>query len=181
MATTEKQKESSKKWYEKNKEKRLAQIRQYHKECKMYDREGCNKKWNEYHNRYQKERRANDPRFRLDDNLLSSLRRALKHSKNPREEVWVRKFGFTVNDLKQHLKNRIPKGYTWQDYLDGKLQLDHIIPRYLFDYTSIHDSSFKKCWAMKNLRLLPKEKNKLNYFTGFKCKAQEGIYDLTTA
>ena len=96
----------------------------------------------------------------------------LKHAKNPREEIWIKKLGYKMKSLRNHLKNKIPEGYTWQDYVDCKLQLDHVIPRYLFDYKTIDDPSFKKCWAMKNLRLLPASKNKLNYFTGFKTKQE---------
>ena len=172
----EQMRESSKKWYEKNKEKRLKRIREYHKENKekVYE-----KYFKPYHNKYQKERCKIDPKFKLDRKMLHAISRTLKNVKNPNEEIWINLLGYKMTDLRAYLKTKIPEGYTWQDYLDGKLELDHIIPRYLFDYTSIHDSSFKKCWAMKNLRLLPKEKNKLNYFTGFKCKAQEGIYATT--
>ncbi len=170
MAVNETKKEYHKKWYEKNKERRLAQIRQYHKD----NREITYRSFKKYFINYQRERRQYDKRFVLDQNMLRTIRRTLKNVKKPREKVWIEKLGYKITDLKKHLQNRIPQGYKWKDYIDGKLQLDHIIPRYLFIYESTDNPFFKKCWAMKNLRLLPARKNKLNYFTGIR-NVKQGV------
>ena len=169
----EQMKASSKAWYDKNKEKRLKRIREYHKENKgqVYE-----KYFKPYFNKYQNERRKTDPKFNLDRNVLRAVRNALKTSERFKEEIWINKLGYKMATLKNHLKARVPDGYTWTDYINGKLELDHVIPRYLFNYESIDDPEFKKCWALKNLRLLPSNKNKLNYFTGFKCKELEESY-----
>jgi len=170
--STGKQKEASKKWYEENRENRLAQIRQYHKD----NREITYRAFKKYFINYQRERRRTDPKFNLDQNVLRAVRKALKISKKFKEQIWIAKLGYKMATLKNHLKARVPDGYTWTDYINGKLELDHVIPRYLFNYESIDDPEFKKCWALKNLRLLPSNKNKLNYFTGFKCKELEESY-----
>lgn len=31
-------------------------------------------------------------------------------------------------------------------------ELDHVIPRNIFNYLSIKDKSFKTCWSLQNLR-----------------------------
>jgi len=164
MATTQAEKERSKRWYEKNRGKRLVQIRKYQKE----NPEITYRSFKKYYIKYQRERRKTDTRFNLDQNLLRAIRKALKISHNPKENIWLKKLGYKMSDLKKHLQNRIPEGYAWQDYIDCKIELDHVIPRYLFIYQSKNDPEFKKCWAIKNLRLLPRNKNKLNYFTGFR-------------
>ena len=53
----------------------------------------------------------------------------------------------------------MPKVYTWNDYLNGELHIDHIIPISLFNITGVKSKGFKKCWALENLRLLPKGEN----------------------
>ena len=61
--------------------------------------------------------------------------------------------------LIDHLKQTVPAGYTWDDYLKGTLELDHIVPVNSFDFKSVRDQAFARCWAMSNLRLLTREEN----------------------
>jgi len=61
----------------------------------------------------------------------------------------------------------MPRGYVWDDYMNGKLHIDHKIPVSVFNFNKTQDIDFKKCWALKNLQLLPaieniKKNNKLN-------------------
>jgi len=53
----------------------------------------------------------------------------------------------------------MPAGYTWDDFLVGKLHIDHIIPKSAFKYSSPNDLNFQKAWALSNLQLLPVKKN----------------------
>jgi len=110
-----------------------------------------------YYNDYQNNRYKTDSKFKLDRNIGRSIRRALKNSQYNRDNQWELILGYTIKDLKIRLLSTIPAGYTWQDYLDGKLELDHIIPVKVFKYIDISDSNFKKSWGLYNLRLLPKK------------------------
>ncbi|GAI90817.1 unnamed protein product, partial [marine sediment metagenome] len=56
------------------------------------------------------------------------------------------------NKLKEHLENTMPERYTWQNYLDGKLHIDHIKPKSVFSFTKPKDIGFKRCWALDNLQ-----------------------------
>jgi len=110
-----------------------------------------------YYNDYQNNRYKNDERFRLDRNISRSIRRALKYSKYNRDNHWELVLGYTIKDLKIRLLSTIPAGYTWQDYLECRLELDHIVPIKFYEYTDISNNEFKKCWSLDNLRLLPKK------------------------
>lgn len=66
---------------------------------------------------------------------------------------------YTIEELERNLKAKIPKGYTWQDFLKGKLHIDHKTPVSVFNFTSPRDIDFKRCWALKNLQLLPIKEN----------------------
>jgi 5-methylcytosine-specific restriction endonuclease McrA len=74
---------------------------------------------------------------------------------------WEPLAGYTLSDLIKRLNKTMPEGYTWQDYLTGKLQVDHIIPRSVFNFTRPEHTDFKRCWALNNLRLLPARENSI--------------------
>ena len=94
---------------------------------------------------------------KLDDRMSHSIRIALRGNKGGRH--WEDLVSYTLDELKKHLIFTLPSGYTWQDYLDGFLHIDHIIPKYLFEYTDYADREFKQAWALANLRLLPAKEN----------------------
>lgn len=72
---------------------------------------------------------------------------------------WREFVPYTADELIARLKKTMPKGYTWDDLLCGRLHVDHIIPIAVFNYTSPYDIDFQRCWALKNLRLLPAKEN----------------------
>ncbi len=61
--------------------------------------------------------------------------------------------------MQKRLQSTIPEGYTWQDFLDGKLHIDHIIPVNVHNFSSPEHLDFKRCWALDNLQLLQAKQN----------------------
>lgn len=120
-----------------------------------------NKSFYEYYKKYQADRLKSDDKFRLDRNISRSIRRALKNSRTNRENHWKSILGYTINELKERLISTISKGYTWQDYINRELELDHIIPVRYFNYNDKSDIDFRKSWGLYNLRLLPKKLNRI--------------------
>ena len=82
---------------------------------------------------------------------------ALKGNKNGRH--WENLVPYTLDQLLKRLRRTLPKGYTWQDYLDGKLHIDHKIPVSVFNFEKPEDEDFQRCFALKNLQLLPALEN----------------------
>jgi len=140
-----------KKYYENNKDVCLYSSRQWainnYEKVKELARNWRRNKW------------KTDLKFNLTVKLFRGINISTK--KNKENRMWEKLVGYTCKDLKKHLKKTIPSGYTWQDYLRGKLQIDHIIPISAFNYTKPENMSFKKCWSLKNLRLLPIRENKI--------------------
>jgi len=91
--------------------------------------------------------------------MLGRMRASLKTSKGVCR--WEYLVDYTLDDLKKHLKKTMPKGYTWQDYIDGKLHIDHIIPIAVHNFTRFEHIDFKRAWALSNLQLLPARENLL--------------------
>lgn len=85
-----------------------------------------------------------------------TLRRHTGYAKRGRVEELL---GYSLGSLRSHLEGTIPVGWTWDDYLSGRLHLDHIVPSVAFNFQSAVDHDFRRCWAIKNLRLLPAIEN----------------------
>ena len=110
-------------------------------------------------NFYMKNRYKIDLKFNLNLRISIIIWHSLKGNKAGRR--WESLVGYTLSDLIKRLNKTMPEGYTWQDYLTGKLQVDHIIPRSVFNFTRPEHTDFKRCWALNNLRLLPARENSI--------------------
>ena len=68
--------------------------------------------------------------------------------------------GYTIAELKEHLIKTLPKGCDWnKDFVNGWLQIDHIIPKRAFVFDKPEDYEFRQCWSLCNLRLLTAREN----------------------
>lgn len=118
-------------------------------------------KYNQEHreeiNRRDREKRNNNPKVKLNVNFSNVIRLSLKGNKEGRH--WESLVDYTLEELMKHLKTTIPEGFTWQDYMDGKLHIDHKIPIYVFNFDSYTDLDFRRCWALENLQLLEAKEN----------------------
>lgn len=149
----------ARKSYWNNHEKRLAYSRK--PEVKKKDKLlHASTKYKTWRNSYLKNKRKTDIIFRLKHSILDRERqfRKIKHSKL--EEY----LGYKLQDLIDKL---IPEELV-EKYMNRELELDHIIPYGNFIILEGGDQEFKKCWNLRNLRLISstenRKRNKLNYF-----------------
>jgi len=150
LKNKEELKKQRRKRYEKNKEKMLLQAKLYYennkeeilKKEKKYYEKNRNKKIAEACN-YEKNRRKSDEGYRLRRNVHALFGRFLKGKKSKKFEEYV---GYSYNDLVSYL-GELREGY----------HVDHIIPKSLYSLENIKE--IKKCWSLKNLRLLPAKEN----------------------
>ena len=131
-----------KEYTEKYRKRNIVKIREYRKE---------------YNKNIIRERYKTDIKFKLNSLISRAIRGALKGNKSGKK--WESLVGYTLINLQKHLKKTMPEGYTWQDYMNGKLHVDHKIPKSIFNYSKPEHTDFKRCWALKNLRLLPAKDN----------------------
>ena len=106
---------------------------------------------------YGRDRLREDLKYNLNHKISYMIWKSLKCNKAGRK--WESLVGYNLKDLMRRLKRTMPKGYIWQDFLRGKLHIDHKIPKKAFNFTKPEHADFKKCWALKNLRLLPAREN----------------------
>ena len=152
----EKIKEYQKEWRLKNKE--------YHKQYKIDNQEYIkqqNKKYyvdhKEHRKEYENKKRRMDLKYNLNRKISRAIWNTLKGNKAGRH--WESLVGYTVEDLINHLKTTMPKNCTWNDYMNGKLHIDHRIPIAAHNFDNSNQIDFRNCWSLSNLQLLPAEEN----------------------
>ncbi len=106
-----------------------------------------------------KQRKKDSLKYRLNKNMRTAIYQTLHSNKNGRH--WETLVGYKVEQLKKHLEKTLPNGTTWQDYLNGEFQIDHIIPISVFNFDKPEHLDFKRCWALNNLQLLKKYENQV--------------------
>jgi len=141
-----KKKQRDRKYQQKNKER----IARYQKRYKQNHKE--------QRHQYDKNKRITDPLFRLNCIMSTAISQVRTPSiKNGR--AWKDLVPYTLIELRKHLKKTLPEGYTWEDLMQGKLHIDHILPIAIFEYEKAEDLAFQICWNLDNLRLLPVKEN----------------------
>lgn len=93
------------------------------------------------------------------------LATAIKSSLNRRNQafstysntvIWS-KLDYTKQEFIDHIEKHFEPWMSWDNHgrsptLDNpKWQLDHVIPKSDFEYLSMDDEAFKKCWSLENL------------------------------
>jgi len=92
--------------------------------------------------------------------IAAAMRKAIRQEKAGRH--WEDLVDYSLEDLIKRLKATVPDGYTWEDdFVNGNnvLHIDHITPMSAFNFESAEDMDFKRCFALKNLQLLPAIEN----------------------
>ncbi|MEK6878074.1 MAG: hypothetical protein AABY22_00620, partial [Nanoarchaeota archaeon] len=106
-------------------------------------------------NRRERLRMKNDSEYRAHRIIKDALDHFLKDNflnKNFIKTLDI--LGYTDNQLVQRLKSTLVPNMTWQDFMYGRLHVEHIICKRAFKIKDIHDPLIKLCWSLKNMRLL---------------------------
>jgi len=107
-------------------------------------------------------RRKNNSKYQLRQRMIVIIRYSLKkynYKKQSISKTWELLVGYTIKELKERLQKTMPTGYAWQEFLNGKLHIDHVLPVRLFEFKTSEDNEFRQCWSLFNLRLLPAKEN----------------------
>jgi hypothetical protein len=145
------------------------QLSEYNKQYKTVNRD----KVLVQRNKHEKDRRDNDPAYKLRQNVSTYINIILKAnggSKN--NQSCLKRLPYSIYELKQHLEKQFEPWMNWDNHgkYDPKIwndndsttwtwQIDHIIPQSDLPHTSMLDSNFEKCWSLANLRPLSAKQN----------------------
>lgn len=171
--------EYNKKYREENKEYFKRKQQEHYNKDNAYEK---NKEWRKNNReKYLKSKRESSVRYRktlngkINHYMSTAIWFSLKENKNRKK--WQDLTGYSKEQLIERLKETMPIGFSFEDYLNGKLHIDHIIPKSVYNF-SVEDD-FKKCWNLRNLRLLEDKKNLVkNDFVDLVLIEELGIKDL---
>jgi len=160
-------KEKTKKYYAKNKEHLKAKAKEYadRNRDKINNR---NTKWKiknrnkclVYNKKYYSRKRL-IPAIRLNENISSQINIGFNGKKNVIK--WQEYVGYKLEDLVNHLETLFKIGMSWDNHGKDGWEIDHIIPKSLWEFKSYEDREFRQCWALCNLQPLWVIDNKKKY------------------
>ena len=151
QAWREKQKAEDPEQYRRKKNLYLERMREEDPEC--------HRQWLAKVAERARRRYAASPKYNLHGRMSAMVASTLKRGGGKGGQSWTKLVGYTAADLQKHLQKTMPAGFSWQDYMDARLHIDHIIPVSAFHFSQPSDHDFQRCWALKNLRLLPASEN----------------------
>ena len=111
------------------------------------------------HNKYIKKRYHSDKSYKLSVLMSRGILQSLRNSGGKGGKHWERLVDYNANELEAYLKSTFPEGMTWDDFLEGKLHIDHKIPLSVFNFNSPNDIDFGRAWSKKNLQFLKADDN----------------------
>ncbi len=95
------------------------------------------------------ERYHNNPKENIRTRIMTRILDTL-HTKKPKNRKWWDILGYNVDALRAHLQKGFRDGMSWEN--QGQWHIDHKIPVSAFNYNSMEDIDFKRCWALENLQ-----------------------------
>lgn len=93
----------------------------------------------------------------IDGRMRVMIRRSLRTGKN--NKSWRSLVDFSIEDFRSHMERQFTEGMSWDRFLSGDIEIDHILPVSSFNIVGPDCSEFKACWSLGNLRPLWKEDN----------------------
>jgi hypothetical protein len=132
----------SKTWYENNKEHRKKYLKEY--------REKNADKIRKTKRNYEKNRKSNDPLYKLISNFRTAIYQVLKENNVKKNGHYFDILKYTPQQLIEHLEKQFSDEMTWDNY--GDWHVDHKHPISLYNIKKIGDNKFMKCWSLDNLQ-----------------------------
>jgi hypothetical protein len=134
--------QNHKKWSETNRE----HLKEYHQKW----REKNINKYRETKRDYERNRKSNDPIYRLISNFKSAMSTVLKESNVEKNRHYFDILQYTPEELIIHLESQFKDTMSWDNY--GEWHVDHKLPITSFNIEEMGDEEFMKCWDLENLQ-----------------------------
>jgi len=133
--------------YQRRREAALAQKKEYRQRPEV----------KAAHAKRQRDKKSNDPGFRVKRNLSRRLAELMSDETAPKAGRPVLEIiGCSKAELRKHLERQFQNGMSWENY-GAYWHVDHILPCASFDHSD--SQQVLKCWHWTNLRPLSAEDN----------------------
>ena len=149
--------ESDKRHYIKNRKKRLEyfstwqkQNQELRKEYLKEYREKNIDKIRKVKRDYERNRKHNDPTYKLIANFRTAIWTVLKENDMNKYGHYFDILKYSPDELVIHLENQFTEDMTWDNY--GEWHVDHRLPISSFKFQEVGDNEFMRCWELNNLQ-----------------------------
>ena len=148
---------ADKKYYESNKQKISEYYSEWREDKKEHLKE-YQKKWREKNidkirkvkRDYERNRKHNDPTYKLIANFRTAIYTVLKENNMDKYGHYFDILKYSPEELVVHLENQFTEGMEWDNY--GEWHVDHRLPITSFKFKEVGDNEFMRCWELNNLQ-----------------------------
>jgi len=148
---------ADKKYYESNKQK----ISEYYSEWREDKKEHLKEYQKKYREKnidkirkvkrdYERNRKHNDPTYKLIANFRTAIYTVLKENNMDKYGHYFDILRYSPEELVVHLENQFTEGMEWDNY--GEWHVDHRLPITSFKFKEVGDNEFMRCWELNNLQ-----------------------------
>lgn len=155
-------KEYHQSYYKSIKESKKEYQRQWNRDNKDHKREQAKLYYEANKDRINEERRIkynNSLQMQFNNKITKIVTRIIKRQNSTLFAEFETSVGYTIEQFRQHIESQFDDEMNWDNY-GVYWELDHIIPRNLFNITGYDSPDFKICWSLQNLRPLSIGDNK---------------------
>lgn len=113
-----------------------------------------------YQENRDNKKRYSTPQAKIDKCVMGYLARSIKSNFNEKIGcMYLNNLTFNIKEFKSYFEQLFTPEMNWDNF--GEYwEIDHIIPKKYFKYSSTDDKEFKICWSLINLRPLEKSLNR---------------------
>jgi len=155
-----------KEYYRKNKEEILLQKKQWRKDNPELAKAKDKEHWEKYGGKYPKdkektnarlrERRINDPNYKLSECIRDNVKRIAKKIKTDRDNPSLEHLGCSLEEFRLHIESQWEEGMSWENHGLYGWHIDHIVPLSSFlnsdnPWAANHYTNLQPLWAKDNL------------------------------
>jgi hypothetical protein len=148
---------ADKKWREKNKERVNKYVKTWNSQNKNHRKEYLKEyreknidKIRKTKRDYEKNRKHNDPIYKLVANFRTAIWTVLKENNMDKYGHYFDILKYSPEELVVHLENQFTEDMTWDNY--GEWHVDHRLPITSFNFREVGDDEFMRCWELNNLQ-----------------------------
>ena len=156
--------EKSREYYQANRDRINAYTKQYYRDnidrYKEWHAEYRGKEeTKKYKREWMKKKREIDSGFKLHQNFGNLIRISLNNRGGAKNGMSAfDTVSYAIDELRAHLESQFDDKMNWDNY-GSYWHVDHIMPRAHFEFESVKDEGFQRCWALENLQPLEAKAN----------------------
>lgn len=105
-----------------------------------------------------KERKRNNVSAALRARVSSYVRQNV--GKTNLGTTWTKLLPYSSDQLKAHLQSLFCEGMSWELFMAGEIEIDHVIPVSYFNPSCPKSENFRMCWSLRNLQPLWRSDNR---------------------